>query len=574
MPRMTAVLPPDSRTPSPLSQGWLSLRVAGLRVLRFAQNIARPVPLLIQGDGEYAFEAATSRTALRRTDLPEEVAMELGKIQNLRVAARALDGLVIPAGQTFSFWRQVGRCTKRRGYVEGRQLQEGCLVRAVGGGICQLSNALYEVALRSGAEILERHPHTRIVSGSAADRNMDATVAWNHIDLRWRASVDFLLRVRLSGDHLEVSMYRREPAVAREVSGRRPLRTLIDPVAHSCGLCERTDCLLHQPRPMATVRAAFLVDEVWPEFDTYLGEQRGKPDLLFLPMKGGKRPAYAWDTNGWTVVKDAPWATLRRSLAARRLVAQGAERQRARQKGFEELAESYGRQLPFDVTHLTVTLDLLPFLWQRGYLGGRTYDVLMTRHPIAELQKRLDAALKLHPDRPLLGDFRASEALIRAESEALKGARRLITPHSDVAKGDPRRFGLAWKLPKAPTWLPGDAIAFCGPTTARKGAYELRDAIRELGLPLVRLGRDIEGKHFWDGLDVRRPAPGKSWLEGVAAVVQPAVIEDRPRRLLEAIAAGCPVFATEACGVSDLPGVHIVNGSTESIVESWSTGNT
>src|SRR5688572_28951717 len=103
---------------------------------------------------------AESKTALFRTEDQRERALELGKVQNLRVACRALDGILIPAGQTFSFWAQVGRCTRARGYVKGRELREGCLVPAIGGGLCQLSNALYDLALRSGCEIVQRHAHT------------------------------------------------------------------------------------------------------------------------------------------------------------------------------------------------------------------------------------------------------------------------------------------------------------------------------------------------------------------------------------------------------------------------------
>jgi hypothetical protein len=32
---------------------------------------------------------------------------------------------------------------------------------------------------------------------------------------------------------------------------------------------------------------------------------------------------------------------------------------------------------------------------------------------------------------------------------------------------------------------------------------------------------------------------GPWWLNGVAAVVKPAIVEDRPRHLLAALAAGC-----------------------------------
>jgi len=61
--------------------------------------------------------------------------------------------------------------------VPGRQLREGCLFPAIGGGLCQLSNALYDVSLQAECEIVERHPHSRIVPGSAAARDRDAAIA-------------------------------------------------------------------------------------------------------------------------------------------------------------------------------------------------------------------------------------------------------------------------------------------------------------------------------------------------------------------------------------------------------------
>jgi glycosyltransferase involved in cell wall biosynthesis len=48
------------------------------------------------------------------------------------------------------------------------------------------------------------------------------------------------------------------------------------------------------------------------------------------------------------------------------------------------------------------------------------------------------------------------------------------------------------------------------------------------------------------------------WLNGVRLVVQPAIVEQAPRRLLEAIAAGVPVIATAACGLDPQPGLTIV----------------
>ena len=62
------------------------------------------------------------------------------------------------------------------GFVAGRELREGCMVSSIGGGLCQLSNALYAAALEAGCEIVERHAHSKVVPGSLAERGLDATV--------------------------------------------------------------------------------------------------------------------------------------------------------------------------------------------------------------------------------------------------------------------------------------------------------------------------------------------------------------------------------------------------------------
>jgi glycosyltransferase involved in cell wall biosynthesis len=41
-------------------------------------------------------------------------------------------------------------------------------------------------------------------------------------------------------------------------------------------------------------------------------------------------------------------------------------------------------------------------------------------------------------------------------------------------------------------------------------------------------------------------------------VVQPAIVEQAPRRLLQALAAGVPVIATDACGLDPQRGLTII----------------
>jgi hypothetical protein len=159
-----------------------------------------------------------------------------------------------------------------------------------------------------------------------------------------------------------------------------------------------------------------------------------------------------------------------------------------------------------------------------------------------------------------LSDFRAPAWLVEAEAEALAGAVQVVTPHAYIAAlfGD-RALRLDWAMPPAGSTTPAPGarrIAFPGPTIARKGAWAVREAARALDLEVLLLGSELEGAGFWDGVRTVRSGPS-GWLDGVAAVVQPAVVEDQPRRLLAALAAGVPVVASPACGLDD-PRVRLV----------------
>ncbi|HEX6748352.1 MAG TPA: VanW family protein [Longimicrobium sp.] len=508
-----------------------------------------------------------SVTALWTDGGAAERPLVAGKVHNLRVALRRLDGVVVPAGATFSFWRQVGRATRLRGFVRGRELREGCLIPTVGGGLCQLSGALYDAALQAGCEIVERHAHTRGVPGSQAERGRDATVFWNYVDLRFRSPRPLRVEARMDADTLTVRL-RGLPA-GGEARTRTPARVRVLRVLggepRSCGSCGQDECFRHDDRPREPAgRAAHLVDEWWPELDRYLAGVRRPGDVLGIPLDGRRfrRPAYAWTTDGAARVRQSWRQTLARAWRSRRLAAQGAARQRALLAAAAALAESYLPLLRWDVTHVVVSQNLLPFLWRGGHLGGRTFDVLMSSPPMAELHARLDAAARLHPGSPTLADFRADESLVRDEAEALAHARRVVTPHRDVAAlfGE-RAEVLDWVMPSPRTTRRGDGgrprVVFPGPTAGRKGAYELREALAGMEVELRAMGSRLEGPGFWDGVRLAEPAP--HWLDGADLVVLPAFVENRPRRLLEALASGVPVVATAACGLGDAEGLITVD---------------
>jgi glycosyltransferase involved in cell wall biosynthesis len=218
-----------------------------------------------------------------------------------------------------------------------------------------------------------------------------------------------------------------------------------------------------------------------------------------------------------------------------------------------------------DVTDVCVAQSLLPFLWRAGHLGGRRFSVLLTRPPMHLIHARLDAAAAAHPERASLADFRAPDWIVAAEREALAQAERIVTPHAELADlfGD-RAQRLPWQAASVVPMRPHPAtkcIAFPGPTVARKGAFELRAVARALDLDVLLIGSELEGPNFWDGVRAHRPAADagpRGWLGRVAAVVQPAQFEERPRHLLAALVAGVPVIATAGCGLAPQPGLTIV----------------
>jgi len=504
---------------------------------------------------------AESRTRLWADADNAEKQLLAGKIHNLRLALRRLNGAEVPAGNVFSFWAQIGRATRRKGYVPGRELREGCIIPSIGGGLCQLSNALYDAALSAGFEIVERHAHTQIIPGSLAENGRDATVFWNYVDLRFKSSSAFRIEAIMDADHLIVR-FRSNVTQARvqaQPQEKRP-NAMASVISQSCDTCSHDDCFRHVERKAADFgRSAYLVDEYYPEFNEYLREVRGEQDLLAIPLDGKRygKGNYAWSTDEFRDVRQSAMLTLLRAYQSRKLALQGAARQRALLAYSERLAQSYSALLKHDITHITVSQNLLPFLWRNGCFGGRTFDVLMTAMPLARLHERLDTAFALHPESNTLSDFRADEWLVRAENEALECARKIITPHSEIAGLYANKVTLLdWTIPEKLKAVDSKrsasqrfTIAFPSSTIGRKGAYELRAAVQGLDVKIFAHGPQLEGAGFWRETVIENRSYSEDWLRGVDVVVLPAFVEHKPRRLLEAIARGIPVIASIACGL-------------------------
>ena len=556
---------PERDSPSRSQALLFLLKTRILQCHRATTELFSPPPRHLQTNAHLNSPVvAEKRGPLWSNVSPAEFPLTAGKVENLRQAARFLNAGEIPAGQLWSFWRQLGRTSKGRGFTKGRELRQGCLVPVIGGGLCQISGLIYQAALDAGLEVVERHAHSRTVPGSDAEQNLDATVFWNYVDLRLRGSHDWRIEIELTPTEIVVRIRSSHTTPLPHPPNTIPTPPRPAP-SGDCLSCGMVACFRH---PIATNNhapalghTAFLLDTFWPEFNRWSREQSRPRDRWFLPLNATRwrRPNYRWSPPLDALVQTATLTTLFRAFRQRHLPRQGAARQQSLIKGDATLAARYASMLDPQCRHLVVSQNLLPHLWRAGVLGGRTFDVLIERWPIAELQRRLDLAKTAHPHSATLGDFRADPTLRDAESQALAAAGRLITPHRALAE----HFGSqVWLV----DWAWPNPIDLHPPTTpqlffpcsplARKGVFELANALTDLpDLEVKYLGRAQEDAQN-PFLNLRSSIATSADLATTSLLVLPAWIEHQPRLALLALASGIPVIATDACGLPDHPLLH------------------
>lgn len=123
---------------------------------------------------------------------------------NLRIACEAINGKILMPGDVFSYNDTLGRRTADKGYKKGEAYKGNETVMVLGGGICQVSSALYYCAMISDLEILTRKNH-----GFASDYvplGMDAAISWGYIDFRFKNTSDYPIRIEASSDGGDVTV--------------------------------------------------------------------------------------------------------------------------------------------------------------------------------------------------------------------------------------------------------------------------------------------------------------------------------------------------------------------------------
>lgn len=154
-----------------------------------------------------------------------------GNLQtNLKLACEAINGTILNPGESFSFNEIVGQRTSARGYKHADDQIGKEKNRILGGGISQVSSALYYCTLVADLNVTTRVSHT-VVPGYS-DYGLDAAVGWKTPDFKFTNTLGLPIQIQASasGGIVSVSILGTDErdyyvAMDYEISGTKAFKT-------------------------------------------------------------------------------------------------------------------------------------------------------------------------------------------------------------------------------------------------------------------------------------------------------------------------------------------------------------
>ena len=115
------------------------------------------------------------------------------RVKNIQTAAARFHGLMVAPGATLSMSDVLGNISLDNGYAEALIILGDQTIKGVGGGVCQVSTALFRTVFFGGYPIVERHAHAyrvgyyeQTATGHNADlAGLDATVFVPLVDFKF-----------------------------------------------------------------------------------------------------------------------------------------------------------------------------------------------------------------------------------------------------------------------------------------------------------------------------------------------------------------------------------------------------
>ena len=146
-------------------------------------------------------------------------ASQTARANNLKIALSYLNDQLIMPGEIFSYNAVIGDTTYAKGYLPAAVFKGGRSVNELGGGICQTSSTLYNVALLANLEIVERYAHGLPVG--YVRPSLDATVYGDVLDFKFKNTRNYPIKIVTSfssGGEMNISIYGTKEEVEYDIT--------------------------------------------------------------------------------------------------------------------------------------------------------------------------------------------------------------------------------------------------------------------------------------------------------------------------------------------------------------------
>lgn len=173
------------------------------------------------GDGTgFVIEVKSIESAITVADLENELFENVlatfsntydqtvtGRVQNLKVAAERCNDTILYPGDEFSYNKALGTRTVANGFAPGHSFAGGKVVTTIGGGICQVSSALYNIVLMADLEVTNRVAHGMYVE--YVEPSLDATVVDGAIDFKFKNNRKYPVKIGAKAENgvVTVTLY-------------------------------------------------------------------------------------------------------------------------------------------------------------------------------------------------------------------------------------------------------------------------------------------------------------------------------------------------------------------------------
>jgi vancomycin resistance protein VanW len=153
------------------------------------ERINEKLPILVYN------HTSLIRRKLNNVDLQ----LQENKAKNLGLATPKVNGILIKPGETFSFWKLVGKCKEKYGYLPGLTITNGTVSSGTAGGMCQFTNLIHWMVLHTELKIVEHHHHNGLDLfpdfGRQVPFGTGTSIVYNTLDYQFTNNTDSTFQI-------------------------------------------------------------------------------------------------------------------------------------------------------------------------------------------------------------------------------------------------------------------------------------------------------------------------------------------------------------------------------------------